>query len=480
MKKLSTIIITILAVSLFLSTNLPAKQRAIRVKTRTVDGSTKEIQLYSGYHALVVGCGDYRAGWPKLPNPVKDAREVSSALTGLGWTVDLLEDPDWERLNTALNRLIIGPGREFITAGRETEQVPDRSVFKTCFIQGVKEGYADLNRDGYVTGEELGPYLQEKVVNYSHKAQQSQFDKINNPKLDKGDFIFELNKTQITKLSQSSFTPEAARKRLAKERARIEKERKRLAEEKWLLEEERRLAEKRRRLETELKKVKDEKSKISQLDRRYHVVRSGDTLYHIARKYNISLAEIRSINNLGPDFFLYVGQKLLVVKLDKGELEAERKRLKAEKQKLEMAKLSPTPSLKEIARDGRFIAYDNGTVLDTKTGLMWAAKDNGRNINWLDAKKYCENYRGGGYSDWRMPTVDELASLFNENKSYQAKPSSYIVHLTELIQLTTRFPWASETRGSWAAYFHFLLGYKSWVLQSYSGNYRALPVRSGN
>jgi len=31
----------------------------------------------------------------------------------------------------------------------------------------------------------------------------------------------------------------------------------------------------------------------------------------------------------------------------------------------------------EIAKDGRFIAYDNGTVLDTKTNIMWAAKDNG-------------------------------------------------------------------------------------------------------
>jgi hypothetical protein len=26
----------------------------------------------------------------------------------------------------------------------------------------------------------------------------------------------------------------------------------------------------------------------------------------------------------------------------------------------------------EKTRDGRFIAYDNGTVLDTKTNLMWA------------------------------------------------------------------------------------------------------------
>jgi hypothetical protein len=60
----------------------------------------------------------------------------------------------------------------------------------------------------------------------------------------------------------------------------------------------------------------------------------------------------------------------------------------------------------EIGRDGRFIAYDNGTVLDTKTNLMWAAKDNGSDINWSNAKSYCENYRGGGYKDWRMPTQD--------------------------------------------------------------------------
>ena len=32
--------------------------------------------------------------------------------------------------------------------------------------------------------------LQEKVINYSRKAQHPQFGKINNPKLDKGDFVF--------------------------------------------------------------------------------------------------------------------------------------------------------------------------------------------------------------------------------------------------------------------------------------------------
>ena len=134
-----------------------------------------------------------------------------------------------------------------------------------------------------------------------------------------------------------------------------------------------------------------------------------------------------------------------------------------------------------IERDGRFIAYDNGTVKDTKTGLMWASKDNGEDISWENAKTYCENYRGGGYTDWRLPTIDEFTGLYDRSKSYQATPNrDYVVHLTKLIQLTTNYPWASETRGSNAAHFHFGNGARYWNNQSNSLKVRALPVRSGN
>jgi hypothetical protein len=132
----------------------------------------------------------------------------------------------------------------------------------------------------------------------------------------------------------------------------------------------------------------------------------------------------------------------------------------------------------EMARDGRFIAYDNGTVLDMRTNLMWAAKDNGSDINWANAKSYCENYRGGGYTDWRMPTQDELAGLYDAAKTYKSD-CGYNVHLTELIRLTFSAPWASETRGADAALlFDFIFGTRSWALQS-CVYYRALPVRSG-
>ena len=36
------------------------------------------------------------------------------------------------------------------------------------------------------------------------------------------------------------------------------------------------------------------------------------------------------------------------------------------------------------------MAFNDATVLNVKSGLMWAAKDNGKDINWFEAKKYCE------------------------------------------------------------------------------------------
>lgn len=103
-----------------------------------------------------------------------------------------------------IQEMVVHPVREFLTAGNEKEQVPDKSVFKDVFIQGIKYGFADLNKDNYITGAELGMYLQEQVVNYSEKAQHPQFGKINNPKLDKGDFVFSCN-------SKGKYEPNAIR-----------------------------------------------------------------------------------------------------------------------------------------------------------------------------------------------------------------------------------------------------------------------------
>jgi len=163
------------------------------------------------------------------------------------------------------------------------------------------------------------------------------------------------------------------------------------------------------------------------------------------------------------------------------KVEALRNRLEEKKKQLAVVEKRPSVSAaNEIKRDGRFIAYDDGTVLDTQTNLMWAAKDNGRDISWANAKSYCENYRGGGYTDWRLSTQHELMGLFDANKSQKAEcgiPAIYIA--TDLIHLTCWWVWGSETRGSDAAGFHFGKGPRALMPQSRASDSRALPVRSG-
>ena len=166
----------------------------------------------------------------------------------------------------------------------------------------------------------------------------------------------------------------------------------------------------------------------------------------------------------------------LKIEIERKKLEAKRKRLEAEKHQLEVAKLPLTPKVNEIARDGNFIAYSNGIVVDTSTGLTWAAKDNGRNVTWQEAKEYCESYRGGGYMDWRMPTRDELEGIYDKTKR-----NRYNYRVTKLIDIMSCCSWVSEIRGSRAAVFSFTRsGGRFWFDQSYSGGYRVIPVRYGN
>ena len=136
----------------------------------------------------------------------------------------------------------------------------------------------------------------------------------------------------------------------------------------------------------------------------------------------------------------------------------------------------------EIARDKRFIAYSDGTVFDKRTNLMWAAKDNGSDINWAAAKVYCENYRGGGYNDWRMPTLDELEELYDERNPRPAKCSDgdNIRFATGLIDISCFYLWASETSVTTneSAIFSFGAGIRTAFTSRFNHFGRVLPVRS--
>jgi hypothetical protein len=81
------------------------------------------------------------------------------------------------------------PVRQFITAGSAKEMVPAESVFTPAFVDALRYGWGDLNKDGYVTGQELGMYLWNKVPQHTTR-QTPQYGKIRDYELSQGDFVF--------------------------------------------------------------------------------------------------------------------------------------------------------------------------------------------------------------------------------------------------------------------------------------------------
>ncbi len=91
------------------------------------------------------------------------------------------------------------PVRQFITSGSADEEVPDESLFRSLFVTGL-EGAADISGDGYVTGLELGMYLQDQVITYSGESQHPQYGKLIDPILSQGDFVFVLPEARLQPL----------------------------------------------------------------------------------------------------------------------------------------------------------------------------------------------------------------------------------------------------------------------------------------
>ncbi len=112
----------------------------------------------------------------------------------------------------------------------------------------------------------------------------------------------------------------------------------------------------------------------------------------------------------------------------------------------------------------------NGVALNVCSGLQWATHDNGRGIDWHNANAYCRNYKGGGHTDWRLPTVSELKGMYQALRYNKG----------DIINITDEYSrlWASDTRNTNAAYLQlYSVGFQRWASLGYDGP-RVLPVRS--
>ena len=69
--------------------------------------------------------------------------------------------------------------------------------------------------------------------------------------------------------------------------------------------------------------------------------------------------------------------------------------------------------------DNDFVDSGYGTITDNATGLMWQKTGSSRTRTWARAQKYVKElnkYEFAGHSGWRLPTIEELASLVEREK----------------------------------------------------------------
>lgn len=109
---------------------------------------------------------------------------------------------------------------------------------------------------------------------------------------------------------------------------------------------------------------------------------------------------------------------------------------------------------------------------DLQSGLMWQMADNGADISWFKAKEYCADLQSGGFDDWRMPTQDELATLYRLEGT---ETGEYYV-LSD-IQLSACCQWASDSAGAKVASFDFAYGNRDWGHPRSTVEARVLAVR---
>ena len=68
---------------------------------------------------------------------------------------------------------------------------------------------------------------------------------------------------------------------------------------------------------------------------------------------------------------------------------------------------------------------DSKAVLDRETGLVWQRNTMDTAIDWYEAQTYCYQLELGGRKGWRLPTVDELATLVDSSQANPSLPSGH-------------------------------------------------------
>ena len=99
-------------------------------------------------------------------------------------------------------------------------------------------------------------------------------------------------------------------------------------------------------------------------------------------------------------------------------------------------------------------------VIDNKTNLMWTADDvDLADVQHAAAEKACADCNAAGFSDWRLPTVEELFALADRSRINPAIDTAYFPSCKSDWYWTST-AWAGSP-ASYAWIVRFAYGYSS-------------------
>ncbi len=136
-----------------------------------------------------------------------------------------------------------------------------------------------------------------------------------------------------------------------------------------------------------------------------------------------------------------------------------------------------------VSAQERFTDNKDGTVTDQQLALMWSTTDNLGDITWHQAEKWIKYTfpltLPVQYENWRLPTLDELKTLYIKDKAYKGYEADCGQRLrnTPLITLSCGFVWSANRQGVAAKVFNFKRGTFTSSRLVQKRGYRAIAVR---